>query len=167
MATAVQPNRALIEGAAAAVVAGAGPDGFLRGGIELAGDQARHQAAEGGADFVGAGGEVLAHEAYNFARDAGDGRRQLEPVAVVVSAPFGFGFVLPGDAEEVRRVDIPQADVFQAVADGLRDGGWVFLLREGGDGDFAFAAEADGFVEDGLVDFFHGMAALFAIDLSL
>ena len=52
-----------IERAAAAVVSGAGPDGFLRRGIELTGDQPRHEAAERRADFVCAGREILADEA--------------------------------------------------------------------------------------------------------
>ena len=38
--------------AAAAVVAGRGPDGALAGGVELAGDDARRQAAVGGDDLV-------------------------------------------------------------------------------------------------------------------
>ena len=63
-----------VERAAAAVVAGRGPDGFLRGGIELAGDELGHEAAEGGADFVRAGGEPLADDADDAGRRAGERR---------------------------------------------------------------------------------------------
>ena len=66
-----------VEGAAAAVVAGAGPDGLLGGGIELPGDQARHQAAEGRADLVGAGGEPLADQADDPRVDARSARREI------------------------------------------------------------------------------------------
>ena len=80
-----------IEGAAAAVVAGAGPDGFLRGGIELAGDQARHEAAERGADFVRAGGKVLADEADDSARDAGEAGGNSSQLPLLYPPPLALG----------------------------------------------------------------------------
>ena len=52
-----------VVGAAAAVVAGGRPDRLLRRRVELTGDQPRHEAPEGGADLVGAGGEPLADRA--------------------------------------------------------------------------------------------------------
>ena len=80
MATAVQPSRAQSKAPPRQIVAGRRPDGLVHLGVELAADQPRHQAAEGGADLVGAGGEVLADQADDAGLDAGDRGRNLEEV---------------------------------------------------------------------------------------
>jgi hypothetical protein len=69
-----------VEGAAAAVVAGGGPDGLVIGGVELAGDQTGGQAAEGGAHLVAAGGEPLAHHGDDAAGHAGEGGGKFDIV---------------------------------------------------------------------------------------
>ncbi len=98
-----------VEGAAAAVVPGRGPDRLVQLGVELARDQARHQAAEGGADLVGADREVLADQPDDAGLHAGQLGRELDPVAAVEQAALLLRLVLPGDAEEVERVDILHA----------------------------------------------------------
>ena len=67
--------------------------------------------------------------------------RELDPVAVVEQAAAFLGFVLPGDAEEIDGIDVPQADVAEAVLDLLRDGGRVAHLGEGGDENLALAEQ--------------------------
>ena len=71
-----------IEGPAPAVIAGGRPDGLVKGRIELAADQARHQAAVGGADLVGAGGEPLADQQHDARLDPGQGLRQFQKINV-------------------------------------------------------------------------------------
>ena len=124
-----------IEGAAAAVVAGRRPDRLVEGRVELAADQARHQAAVGGADLVGAGGEPLADEQHDARLDPGQGRRQLQEIDAAEEAALLPGLVLPGDAEQVERVQVPEADLAQLVLDLAGDQLRVALLGEGGQDD--------------------------------
>ena len=70
----------------------------------------------------------------------------------VEQAALLLRLVLPGDAEEVERVDVPQADAGQPLLDRLRDPARVLLLGEGGDDDVALAAARDGLGQHGLVD---------------
>ena len=120
MATAVQPTQRRIERPAAAEVARARPDGFVLRRIELAADELGHEAAERGADLVRTGRKELADQADDPRVDAGQRRRKLDPVAVVEQPAAFDRLVLPGDAKQVDRIDIPQADVFEPLLDLLR-----------------------------------------------
>ena len=149
-------QRAVV-GAAAAVVAGGGPYGLLRGGVEVAADEARDEAAVGGADLVRAGREVAAREADETGGDAGELARELDEIAVVEAA--GLGVVVPGDAEKVEGIDRFERDLFQLGDDGRGNLLGVLLLGEGRQDDVAFLGALDGACEHGLVDFgddFHG-----------
>ena len=78
-------------GAAAAIIARAGPDGLLRGGVELAGDQPRYETAEAGTDLVRSRREPLADQADDACIDAGKCRRELDPVAALNPPPRATG----------------------------------------------------------------------------
>ena len=146
-----------VEGAAAAVVAGGGPDGVMAGGVKLPGHQAGSQTAKGGAHFMASGGEPLAGHGQNAAGDPGQGGGQLHIVghSLIAAAEF-LGFVLPGDAEEVQRIDVPQSHVFQLVPDGAGNGFRLLHLGDGGNDDIIFAGLFDVSVQtlsaDGKVD---------------
>ena len=99
-----------VERAAAAVVAGGGPDSVMIGGVELAGHEARGQAAEGRADLVAAGGEPLAGHGEDAAWHAGNGGGDLHVVRDLLEQAAGLlGLIVPADAEQVDGIDIPQA----------------------------------------------------------
>jgi len=139
-----------IEGPAAAVVAGTGPDRLLGGGVELSGDQPGHQAAEGGADLVGASGKPVADQSDDTRVHPGQRRREFHPVAVVEQS--GVRIVFPGDAEKVQRVDVPQSDFFQFVLDGGGNQRRIFHLGQGGNDDALFPAPGRGAGHDGFID---------------
>ena len=82
MATAVQPSSAQSKAPPRQKLPVEGQTAFCVVGVELAGDQPRHQAAEAGADLVRAGREVLADQADDARRHAGQLGRELDPVAV-------------------------------------------------------------------------------------
>ena len=128
-----------VVGAASAVVAGGGPDCFLVCRVELPGDQARHQAAKGGSHLVGAGGEPFAYQADDARRYAGERRWKFQVVDAVEAASLGHRLVLPGDAEQIQRVHVPQADVLQLCLDSVGDQRRIFHLRKGGDDDVALS----------------------------
>ena len=142
-----------VERAAAAVVARGGPNGVVIVGVELAGDQTRSEAAEGSADLVAAGGEPLARhgdDAAGYARKlAGD----LYIVGDLLKEAAGLlGLVLPGDAEEVEGVDVPQTHVLQLGLDLLGNGLGMLHLRDGGDDDVVFLGLLDVMLQSDLVD---------------
>ena len=114
MATAVQPSNARVERPAAAIIAGAGPDGFLVRRIKLPADQPGHEAAERRADLVRSGREMASDEADDPRRHAGQRGRKLNPVALVESAAFFHRLVLPGDAEKIGRIQIVHPDASPA-----------------------------------------------------
>ncbi len=130
--------------AAPAVVTGGGPDRLLRGRVELAGHQPRHEAGEGRPDLVRAGREPLADDGDDARRDAGQRGRQLERVHPAEPAAAGLGFVMPVDAEQVARVDVPHPDLRQLFFYFGGDLGGVFHLGVGGDDDVALAGACDG-----------------------
>ena len=140
-----------VVGAAAAVVAGRRPHGLLGRRIELTGDQTGNQAAEGGADLVGAGREPLAHEHQDPGIDAGELRRELEVVDPAVLAAVGHGLVVPGDPEQVERIEIPQTDILELCLHLVRDQVRVAHLGEGRNPDVALPSPAHGRVEGGFV----------------
>ena len=128
-----------VEGAAAAVVAGGGPNGLVLVDVELAGHQPGSQAAEGGAHLVAAGGEPLAHHGDDAAGHSGQLGRQLDVVGHRLEQSAGLlGLVLPGDAEQVQGIHVPQAHVLQLHLDFLGDSLRVLHLGNGGDDDAVF-----------------------------
>ena len=145
-----------VEGAAAAVVAGGGPDGVVIVGVKLAGDQAGHQAAVGGAHLVAARGEPLADEAEDAGLDAGQGAGQLDVVHAAELAAVHDGLVVPGDAEQVQGVHVPEAHVLQSFLHLIGDQLGVLHLLEGGQDDVVLAGDFDvsfqSFRMDGKID---------------
>ena len=149
-----------VERAAAAVVAGGGPYSVMIGRVELTGHEARGQAAEGGADLMAAGREPLAGHGKDAARNAGNGGRDLDVVRGLLVQTAGLlGFVVPADAEQVDRVNVPQAGVRQLFLDLLGDQVRVLHLRDGRDDDVVFLGLLDvvrkAFLVDGEIDLAH------------
>ena len=110
--------------AAAAVIAGRRPDGFLRGRVELPGHQARDQAAERRADFMRAGGEPFAHQGDHPRRGPGQAGGQFNVVHSAEAAAGGHRLIFPGDAEQVQRGDIPQPHILERRANLGRHAAW-------------------------------------------
>jgi hypothetical protein len=146
--------------AAPAVVAGGGPDRLLRRRVELTGHQPRDEAGEGRPHLVRAGREPLADDGDDARRDAGQRGGQLERVDLAEAAAAGLGLVVPVDAEQVARVDIPQPDLRQFFFDFRRNFGRVFHLCISRDNDIALAGAGNGALApvgmDGQVDGGHG-----------
>ena len=136
-----------------AVVAGGGPHGLVPVHVELAGHQTGGQAAEGGAHLVAAGGEPLAHHGHDPAGDAGERRGQLDVVGHRLEQSAALlGLILPGDAEQVQGIHIPEAHGLQPLPDLLRDGLRVLHLGDGGDDDAIFLRLAEIVLQARLVD---------------
>ena len=106
-----------VVGATAAVVARRWPHGLLGDRVELAGDQTGHQAAERGTDLVGTGREPLALEEENAGGGAGELGRKLDVVDRPVPAPAGGWLVVPGDAVQVARIEVPQPNRCELLLD--------------------------------------------------
>ena len=99
--------------AAAAVVAGRRPDGAVAGRIELAGDDARHQAAVGGQDLVGVDHrEAVAERQDDAGLHPGQRRGQLDMPGHLDQAG-ARRIVEPVDAEQIERM--------RAVGIGIRE----------------------------------------------
>ena len=131
-----------VEHPAAAVVAGGGPDRLLRGGVEAAGHQPRHQHPEGRPHLVRPGREAAAHQGQDRAAHPGEGGRQLDPVHPAEQARGRI--VVPADAEQVQGVGLLHPDPPQALPHGGGDAGGVGQLGEGGDEHPAAAGELHG-----------------------
>jgi len=125
--------------APAAVVAGGGPDGLLRRRVELTRDQPRDEAAERRADLVRAGGEPFADEDKDTRVYTGQCLRELQIVCWAEATAMRDRLVLPGDAKEVARVDIPQADAAQLRLDAVGNQRRIPHLGEGRDDDVTLA----------------------------
>ena len=138
--------------AAAAVVSGRGPDGLLLGRVEVAGDEARDEAAVRRADLVRARREPLADEADDLRLDARERRRELDPVAAAEPAAGRPRLVPPGDPEEVEGVQVPKPDALELLDDLRRDLRGVLLLGELREDDPALAGPLDGLGQHVLVD---------------
>ena len=142
-----------VERAAAAVVARGGPHGVMIRRVELAGDEARGEAAERSADLVAARGEPLARHGEDAARNAGELGRDLDIVRHLLKETAGLlGLVLPRDAEEVQRVDVPKADSLELFLNFLRDGLRMLHLRDGRDDNVVFLGLLNVVLQAGLVD---------------
>ena len=128
------------------------------GGIKLAGDQTRNEAAEGRADLVAAGGEPLAGQQDDAGLHAGERLRNLDEVDIAERAALLLGLVAPGDAEQVERIEVPKTDALQAFLDLIGDQGRVAHLRKRRDDDAFFARSVDAALQivavDGQIDHF-------------
>jgi len=96
--------------------------------------------------------KILADKADDARRSAGEGRGEFDPVAVVITAAGGLGFVLPSDAEQIDGIDIIDATLPSRETDGLP--GFFsgsFSCAKVGTDDVALAAAADGFFKNFLV----------------
>ena len=149
-----QPGQQLgVEGAAAAVVAGGRPHGVMIGGVELTGHKARSQAAERSADLMAARGEPLAGHGKDAARHAGQAGGDLHIIrGVLIQTAELLGLVVPGNAEQVDGVDVPQAGMGQLFLDFLRDEIRILHLRDGRDDDVVFLGLLDVVLQAFLVD---------------
>ena len=142
-----------VECAAAAVVTGGGPHGVMIRRVELAGDEARGEAAERSANLVAARGEPLARHGEDAAGNAGELGRDLDIVRHLLEETAGLlGLVLPRDAEEVQRVDVPKADGLELFLNFLRDGLRMLHLRDGRDDNVVFLGLLNVVLQAGLVD---------------
>ena len=122
--------------AAAAVVAGRRPDGAVARRVELAGDDARREAAVGGEHLVrGDHREAVAERDDDARLDA----RQLGREHDVLrngDDPGAGGVVEPVDAEEVERVPVVRPDGGEALAHAFRHEAGVGELRRSAGGRF-------------------------------
>ncbi|MPN21600.1 hypothetical protein SDC9_168980 [bioreactor metagenome] len=115
----------------------------MAGGVELAGNQPGSQAPKRGAHLVAAGGEPLAHHADNPGGHAGERGGQLDKVGAAEKTAAFLGLVLPGDAEEVERIHIPQANALELLLNRGGNGLRVLHLPVGGDDDPVFLCLLD------------------------
>ena len=123
------------------------------GGVELTGDQAGGQAAEGGAHLMAAGGEPLAGHGDDAAGHAGELAGDLHIVGHrLEQAALLLGLVVPGDTEQVHGVHVPQAGVAELGLDLLGDQVGVLHLGDGGDDDVVLLSLLDIVLQAGLVD---------------
>ena len=160
---ALRAEQAGVERAAAAVVAGGGPDSLMLVDVELAGDESRSEAAERSADLMAAGGEPLAGHRDDAAGHAGQNGRDLNVVRDgLEQRALDLGLVLPRDAEQIQRVDIPHADGLQLFLNFFGNGLRMLHLRDGRDDDAVFLGLLDimrkALFVDGQIDFTHCQA---------
>ena len=102
---------------------------------------------------MAAGGEPLAHHGHDPAGDAGERRGQLDVVGHRLEHSAALlGLILPGDAEQVQGIHIPEAHGLQPLPDLLRDGLRVLHLGDGGDDDVVLLSLLDIVLQAGLVD---------------
>ena len=133
--------------AAAAVVAGRGPDGAVAGRVELAGDEPRREAPVGGEHLVRADHrEAVAERDDDRRLDAGQLARQHDVLRH--GCPAGAAPVVePVDAEEVERMGLvgPTPASASQIRAGIERG--IGELREGRQHDPGLAATVDGPLE--------------------
>jgi len=97
-----------------------GPDRAVAGGVELAGDDARREAAVGGENLVGADHrEAVAKRERDAGRNAGEFRRQFDDGGSRRAAA-ARRVVEPVDAEEVERMGRVGVDSREARGDRRR-----------------------------------------------
>ncbi len=94
--------------AAPAIIAGRGPDCFLSCRVELAGNEARHETAKRGTDFVRAGREPFADQHNDACGNSRQRRRKLEVVDSAKCPARSDRFIMPVDSEQVTRIHIPE-----------------------------------------------------------
>ena len=85
---------------------------------------------------MAAGREPFAHHGDDPAGYTGEGGGQFDVVGNRLEEAAGLlGLVLPGDAEEVQGIHIPEADVLQTGLHLFRNSLRVLHLGDGGDED--------------------------------
>ena len=82
------------------------------GGIELTSYKAGNKAAKRRANLVDAAGEPFSDQGNYAGFGAGEAGWKLEIVDIPKEPAEWLGFVVPCDAEEVQRVEIPQPNIF-------------------------------------------------------
>ena len=113
---------------------------MMIGGVKLAGHQTGGQAAKGGADLVAAGGEPLAGHGKDAAGHAGERRGDLHIIGDFLEQAAGLlGLVVPGNPEQVHRIDRPEIGLGELILDLLGDEVGVLHLCDGGDDDVVFS----------------------------
>jgi len=83
-------------------------------------------------------GEPLTHKSNDTCANTRQAGGEFQDVNAIVQPATRFRLVFPGYAEQVERVQVPQADVFQLGFDLLGDETGVTHLCEGGDDDVLF-----------------------------
>ena len=123
------------------------------GGVKLTRHQPGRQAAEGGAHLVAARGKPLAGHGDDPAGHAGQAGGNLHVVRHRLEEAAGLlGLVVPGDAEEVHRIHVPQPRMGELGLDLFRDEVGILHLGDGGDDDVVFPRLLDVVLEAFLVD---------------
>ncbi len=125
--------------AAPAIIAGGGPDGLLAGGIKLAGDQPGNQATVGRPYLMGAGGKPFAYQGDDSGLHPRQLGRKFNGVDRSVSAAEFCGFILPGNAEQIPGVYIPEFNVAQFFFDAGGNVFGILLPGHGGNDDVFFS----------------------------
>ena len=141
-----------VVGAAPAVVTGGRPHRLLGGRVELAGDETRDQATEGGSHLVRTGGEPLADQGDDPGLDPGQLGRPFDVVDRSEAAPADDRLVVPGDPVQVERVEVPQTDVHEPCPDVGGDQARVPHLGQGRDAHPALPGVGGHRFEGGLVN---------------
>ncbi len=134
------------------------------GGVKLAGHKARSQAAERSADLVAARREPLAGHGKDAARHAGQAGGDLDIVRnLLIQTAALLGLVVPGNAEEVHGVNVPQTGLCELVLDLFRNQIGILHLGDGRDDDMVFLGLLDVVLQAFLVDakINHGFLLLF------
>ena len=108
---------------------------------------------------MAAGGEPLAGHRDDAAGHAGQNGRDLNVVRDgLEQRALDLGLVLPRDAEQVQRVDVPHANGFQLLLDLFGNGLRMLHLRDGRDDDAVFLGLLDimrkALFVDGQIDHF-------------
>ncbi len=147
------PQEGAVEHSSPAVVAGRGPHGPMHRRIELAGDEAGHEAAECGAHLVGTGRESLSDQSHDARRNSGELRRDLERVHLAESTRSTV--VTPRDPKQVQRIRRLHVEVDQGFGDGRVHSGGIPLLRQSRDQHAQLAAPGYRPIPGGRVDDLH------------
>ena len=84
-------------------------------GIEITGNQARDQATVSGTNFVRASRKPVSDNADDRCVYARQRFRELNPVSFAEAATLRDRLILPGNAKQIRRIHVPQTDVFQSL----------------------------------------------------
>ena len=88
--------------------------------------------------------EPFPHQNDDAGIDSGQLSGQFHVVDAAELSAAIDRLILPSDAEEVARINIPQAYALQLLFHLVRDQSGVFHLRKGGDDDIALAGAFDG-----------------------
>ena len=93
------------------------------------------------------GGEPLPYQRNDTGIDAGQFGGELKEIDATIGATAGDRIVVPVYAEEIQRVEIPQANIRQAALYYVRNQLRVLLLFECWDNNSALTGPLDGILE--------------------